>query len=68
MIREKRFVANLVAPTPSKTSLTYAHTPKTLAWQHMEKMKDIAQTEVVHQIEMRHSKARAILSLAKVFH
>ena len=31
-------------------------------------MKHIAQTEVVRQIEMRHFKARAILSHAKVFH
>ena len=68
MIREKHFVAQRVAPMPSKTLLTYVHIPKTLALQHMDKMKLIAQTEVARQIEMRHFKARAILSHAKVNH
>ena len=68
MIRKKRFVAKLVVPMPSKILLTYAHIPKTLALQHMDKMKHIAQTGVVRQIEMRHFKARAILSRAKVNH
>ena len=68
MIRKKRFVAKLVAPMPSKILLTYAHIPKTLALQHMDKMKHIAQTGVVRQIQMRHFKARAILSRAKVNH
>ena len=68
MIRKKRFVAKLVAPMPSKILLTYAHIPKTLALQHIDKMKHIAQTEDVQKIEMRHFKARAILSRAKVNH
>ena len=42
MIREKRFVASLVAPMLSKTLPTYAHIPKTLAWQNMDKMNHTA--------------------------